>query len=100
MTETAVQPPPAATSVTDAPDAAAAPLPLHGEVGVRRFFLIHEMAAVFPLTAGMILFGWRTFITVALVVAGTAMGLAVWKRVGMRGRGMTGAPGGLVGVLL
>ena len=102
MTETAIQTlqtePAAATTTT--PDAAAAPLPLHGEVGVRRFFIIHGMAAVFPLTAGVILFGWRTIFTVALVVAGTAMGLAVWKRVGVRGRRMTGSRGIWMAILL
>jgi Na+-translocating ferredoxin:NAD+ oxidoreductase RnfD subunit len=99
MTETAVHPP-ASTSTSEAPAPADMPLPLHGEVGVRRFFIIHEMAAVFPLTAGVILFGWRTILTVALVVVGTAMGLAVWKRVGMRGRRMTGARGIWMAVLL
>ena len=44
------------------------------------------MATVFPLTAGLILFGWRAMIAVALVVGGAAVGLAVWKRIGSRGR--------------
>jgi Na+-translocating ferredoxin:NAD+ oxidoreductase RnfD subunit len=97
MTDTAIQ---AGTDVITTPAAAAAPLPLHGEVGVRRFFIIHGMAAVFPLTAGVILFGWRAAIAVALVVIGTAMGLAVWKRVGMRGRRITAARGIWMGILL
>lgn len=98
MTDAALQPP-AARSAAEA-DAAAAPLPLHGEVGVRRFFIIHAMAAVFPLTAGVILFGWRTLLAVALVVAGTAIGTSVWKRIGLRGRRMTGARGIWMAILL
>jgi Na+-translocating ferredoxin:NAD+ oxidoreductase RnfD subunit len=61
-------------------------LPLHGEVGVRRFFTIHAMAAVFPIAAGILLYGWRGALALILVVSGAALGLAVWRRVGMRGR--------------
>src|SRR5439155_22598756 len=61
------------------------PPPLHGEVGVRRFFSLHATAAIFPLSGGLMLFGWRAMLTVALVVGGAALGLAVWKRVGLRG---------------
>jgi Na+-translocating ferredoxin:NAD+ oxidoreductase RnfD subunit len=49
------------------------------------------MATIFPLTAGIILFGWRAVISVALVMLGTAAGLAAWKRVGTRGRRMGAA---------
>jgi len=101
MTETAVQPVQSETPATAViTDAAATPLPLHGDVGVRRFFMIHGMAAVFPLTAGVVLFGWRSIFVVVLVVGGTAMGLAVWKRVGMRGRRMTSSRGIWMAVLL
>src|SRR2546423_1729505 len=82
MTEVAVQsprrPPPAATT--------AEALPLHGDVGTRRFFVMNAMACVFPIAAGIMLYGWRAALAIALVVAGTVVGLAVWKRVGMRGR--------------
>ena len=106
MTDTAIEPAPAppeapadATATSD-DAAAAAPLPLHGEVGVRRFFIIHAMAAVFPLTAGVLLFGWRALLAVALLVAGTAVGLSVWKRVGLRGRRTGGARGIWMAILL
>ena len=62
------------------------PLPLHGDVGVRRFFVIHAMATAFPLVAGILLYGWRAALTVGLVMLGAIVGLSVWKRVGMRGR--------------
>ena len=61
-------------------------LPLHGEVGVRRFFVIHAMATTFPLVAGLMLYGWRALLAVALVLAGAGIGLAVFARVGKRGR--------------
>src|SRR3954470_3582877 len=76
---------PAASSSVPTP-AAAQVLPLHGDVGVRRFYAIHLMATVFPLTAGVMLYGWRALLATALVVLGTGSGLAVWKRVGTRGR--------------
>jgi len=63
-------------------------LPLHGDVGVRRFFIMHGMACVFPLVAGIMLYGWRAALAVMLVVSGTALGLTVWRRVGKRGRRM------------
>jgi Na+-translocating ferredoxin:NAD+ oxidoreductase RnfD subunit len=60
--------------------------PLHGEVGVRRFFTMHALATVFPLAAGVMLYGWRAAMAVALVLAGTTAGLSVWRRIGMRGQ--------------
>src|SRR5439155_26627044 len=86
LTDLAAQPPttthaPALTT----PRPSDVPPPLHGEVGVRRFFSLHATAAIFPLSGGLMLFGWRAMLTVALVVGGAALGLAVWKRVGLRG---------------
>jgi Na+-translocating ferredoxin:NAD+ oxidoreductase RnfD subunit len=68
------------------PQVSALPQPLHGEVGVRRFFTMNASAAILPLSAGALLFGWRALVSVALVVGGAILGIAVWKRVGMRGR--------------
>ena len=77
-----------ATEPADASAAARDPevLPLHGDVGVRRFFLIHAMATTFPLVAGFMLYGWRALLAVTLVLAGAGVGLAVFRRVGKRGR--------------
>ena len=92
MTDAATQPAPA-TQAPAAPIVPPAPpvfstelQPLHGDVGVRRFFALNAMATVFPLTAGIILFGWRALIAVALVMLGASLGLAVWRRVASRGR--------------
>ena len=73
---------PRAVATTDEPQ------PLHGDVGVRRFFTLHSTATIFPLTAGLILFGWRALFAVLLVLAGAFAGFAVWRRIGMRGRRM------------
>ena len=105
MTDAALQPRPLDATATDAALAAQQPPPpavttLHGEVGVRRFYTIHAMAAVFPLTAGVVLFGWRSLVAVALVVAGTLVGLAVWRRIGIRGRRMGMARGVWMAILL
>lgn len=90
VTDAAVKTPPAPAPIP-APVFAAGPQPLHGDVGVRRFFALNAMATVFPFTAGVIVYGWRALLTVALVMLGTAAGLAAWKRVGVRGRRMGAA---------
>lgn len=41
-----------------------------------------------PLTAGLIVGGWRAVATVLLVMAGAVGGWAVWRRIGRRGRHM------------
>ncbi|MEO6436150.1 MAG: hypothetical protein ABIP55_10365, partial [Tepidisphaeraceae bacterium] len=83
VTDSSVQPLPA-LSIVPLPEPEV--LPLHGEVGVRRFFIIHAMATIFPLVAGVMLYGWRAALAVGLVLAGAGVGLAVFKRVGTRGR--------------
>jgi len=86
LTQVAPQPLPSAQTPAIATlRATDTPPPLHGDVGVRRFFSLHATAAVFPLTGGLMLFGWRAMIVVGLVVGGAALGLAVWRRVGLRG---------------
>jgi Na+-translocating ferredoxin:NAD+ oxidoreductase RnfD subunit len=47
---------------------------------------MHFMAAIFPLTAGVLLYGWRAATAVLLVGAGTAAGVGVWKRIRPRGQ--------------
>jgi Na+-translocating ferredoxin:NAD+ oxidoreductase RnfD subunit len=58
---------------------------LHSGVDLRRFFALHALGAVFPLTAGILLFGWRALAAVAMVVASAALARLCWKRIGMRG---------------
>lgn len=50
--------------------------------------LLHPwfMALTFPLSAGLLLFGWRAAEAIAAVLAATLLSYLLWKRVGSRGR--------------
>ena len=48
------------------------PSPLHSGIGVGTFLTLQILATLFPLTAGLLLFGWRAAGTTAVVV-GSAM---------------------------
>ena len=66
--------------------ALSAPGELRGRIDVGAFYALHVLGAVFPITAGMLLYGWRALGTVAVVLAATGGALGVWRRVGWRGR--------------
>lgn len=101
VTDALTQPPDASAIPTSgAPGAPAQVLPLHGDVGVRRFFIIHILATTFPLVAGMMLYGWRAALAVALVLTGTFLGLLVFRRVGARGRRIGIMHAGWMAILL
>jgi len=58
---------------------------LHSGMSVPSVFITYACGAIFPLTAGMALFGWRAMLAIGLVVA-SAMSMAViWRRIGLRG---------------
>jgi electron transport complex protein RnfD len=57
-----------------------------GGIGVRGFFLSHFLAAVFPATAGIVLYGWHALAVIAGVLFCTALALAIWRQIGVRGR--------------
>lgn len=57
-----------------------------GGIDVAGFYQTHFMGAVFPLSAGILLYGWRGALAVAAVVAAAALSVLVWRRVGPRGR--------------
>jgi len=60
--------------------------PLHSGICVPTFLSLQIMATLFPLVAGMAIYGWRAIGTVG-VVATSAMGsMAILRRVGWRGR--------------
>jgi Na+-translocating ferredoxin:NAD+ oxidoreductase RnfD subunit len=50
------------------------------------FYLIHFTAGVFPLLAGIALYGWHAVAGVAIVLISAIVALALWRRVGARGR--------------
>jgi len=60
--------------------------PLHSGLDLPRYHATHVLAAVFPFTAGLALYGWRAAATVAATMASAAAGLVLWRRVGARGR--------------
>ncbi len=74
--------------------------PLRGDVGVARFYLMHVLAIVLPLTAGIILYGWRAALALALVVGPALGGITLWKQVGRRGRRINTAHGLWLSLLL
>ncbi|HEX2971870.1 MAG TPA: RnfABCDGE type electron transport complex subunit D [Tepidisphaeraceae bacterium] len=45
----------------------------------------HVMGALFPLVAGIVLYGWRAAAVSLVVMGATALGVYVWGHVGMRG---------------
>ena len=57
-----------------------------GGVGVRGFYLIQLMGGVFPLTAGLLLYGWHGAAVIGGVVGSAALAVLVWRRIGPRGR--------------
>lgn len=57
----------------------------HSGLGVGQYYAMHFMAALFPLSAGVLLYGWRAAATVALVLVSSAFAVVVWRRVGKRG---------------
>lgn len=78
MTETAsAQPPIIAASQGGA-------LP-RGAVGIGAYYLAHFLAAVFPITAGLLLYGWRAAAVILIVMGVTIVATAVWGRIGLRG---------------
>src|SRR5687767_8587752 len=57
----------------------------HSGMSVRRFFVMHMMGALFPITAGVVLYGWRAVALLALVVGAASGATFVWRRIGIRG---------------
>jgi Na+-translocating ferredoxin:NAD+ oxidoreductase RnfD subunit len=73
-------------------DTGLAPRPLlagavpRGGIGVSGFYLAHFLGAVFPATAGLLLYGWRATAVIGVVMVCTAAAVYVWGRIGPRGR--------------
>ena len=57
----------------------------HSGLGVGEYSAMHFMGALFPVTAGVMLNGWRAAWAVTLVVLTAAGAVVVWRRVGRRG---------------
>jgi Na+-translocating ferredoxin:NAD+ oxidoreductase RnfD subunit len=57
-----------------------------GGMGVGGFYFTQFLGAIFPLTAGFVLYGWHAVVTTLVVVGSAAATVAFWRRVGPRGR--------------
>ncbi len=58
----------------------------HSGMTVRDYYSMHFQGIIFPFTAGVVLFGWRAAAVIALVLLGASAGIAIWRRIGARGR--------------
>jgi len=61
---------------------------IRSEVGGRnfpRFYIVHMLGSVFPLTAGAMLYGWRAMAVLLLALSSTLVFTAIWQRIGRRG---------------
>jgi Na+-translocating ferredoxin:NAD+ oxidoreductase RnfD subunit len=76
---TEVIPQDAPDAISDLPDVS------HSGISVRRMFIMHLMGALFPITAGIMLYGWRAAVLLATVVLSAAAAVFVWKQLGARG---------------
>lgn len=92
-------------NVTPTPAArrrAAPPSPalVHGGGNVERYYAQHFQGAVFPLAAGLLLYGWRAILVTCLVVGSTLAAAVVWRQIGRRGRDLSLSHAGLLALLL
>ncbi len=58
---------------------------LHSGMNVPGVFLTFASGAIFPMTAGIALYGWRAMLAIALVVSSAMSMAVVWRRIGLRG---------------
>lgn len=49
------------------------------------FYLLHIVGAIFPLTAALLLYGWRSAALVCLALLSTIIATWIWQRIGKRG---------------
>jgi Na+-translocating ferredoxin:NAD+ oxidoreductase RnfD subunit len=57
----------------------------HSGIDVSKYTSMHVLGALFPVTAGLMLYGGRALGALLLVVGGAAVGVFLWRRVGGRG---------------
>jgi electron transport complex protein RnfD len=58
---------------------------MHSGIDVSRFVSMYAMGAIFPITAGLLLFGWRALGAVLVICITTVGATFVWRRIGSRG---------------
>jgi electron transport complex protein RnfD len=65
--------------------------PLHSGMSVCRYYSMHFLGALFPLTAGLMLFGWRAAMATLVVMTSTLLAMWLWRNIGSRGRQLDAA---------
>jgi Na+-translocating ferredoxin:NAD+ oxidoreductase RnfD subunit len=72
------------------PDAGdpAHPLLTHGGIRLHGLITMQASAALFPLAAGFVVFGWRAVCAVLVVLISAAMAAKLWSRIGSRGNAL------------
>jgi Na+-translocating ferredoxin:NAD+ oxidoreductase RnfD subunit len=58
----------------------------HSGVNVRAYYAMHFQGALFPLSAGVVFYGWRGAAEVCLVLLGAWAASTIWRRIGSRGQ--------------
>ena len=58
---------------------------MHSGLGVGRFVGMYALGGIFPLTAGVLLMGWRALGTVLIVSLCSLTATFIWRRIGARG---------------
>jgi Na+-translocating ferredoxin:NAD+ oxidoreductase RnfD subunit len=61
------------------------PSPISPRYRLTRFYLLHILSALFPLTAAHLLYGWRAVALIGFSILCTAAAAWVWQRIGQRG---------------
>jgi len=62
------------------------PSPLHSGIRIGTFLALHILATLFPLVAGLLIFGWRAAGATAVIIASAMTAMAILRMVGWRGR--------------
>jgi Na+-translocating ferredoxin:NAD+ oxidoreductase RnfD subunit len=68
-----------------APERAGARRMLHSGLDASSFVTLHTYGALFPVCAGLLVYGWRALGAIAVVVLASASGVWAWQRIGSRG---------------
>lgn len=73
---------------------------LHSGMSVSRFIAMHALGAIFPVSAGLLLYSWRALSVILVVLGSTAAAIYIWRRIGSRGRQVRYDQGMWLGLLL
>lgn len=73
---------------------------VHGGGTTEQYIGQHVRGAVFPLAAGMFLYGWRVLIVAVVVIGTTLATIGIWRRIGRRGRDVSASHAAWMALLL